>query len=49
MEHMFEVEESAYQAWLDAEYAEMQKELAMWEERMKENYPAIVDDEWPLI
>ena len=48
MEHMNEVEESAYQAWYDAAYAEMQKELAMWEEKMK-NSPAIVDDKWPLI
>jgi hypothetical protein len=45
MEHMFEVEEAlAYQAW----YAEMQKEIAMWEEKMK-NSPCVVDDEWPLI
>ncbi len=48
MEHMFEVEELAYQEWYEEAYAEMQKELAMWEEKMK-NSPYVVDDEWPLI
>lgn len=49
MEHMFEVEaQLAYEAWCEEAYAEMQKELAMWEEKMK-NSPCVVDDEWPLI
>lgn len=43
MDHMFELEELAYLAWCE----EMQQELALWEEKIKE-YNCIEDDELPL-
>ena len=49
LQNRFDVEaQLAYEAWCEEAYAEMQKELAIWEEKMK-NSPCVVDDEWPLI
>ena len=43
MDHMCELEELAYQEWC----VEMQQELILWEEKIKE-YDCIEDDELPL-